>query len=94
MNAIGLNLYNQLFMNKRVLIIEDELELSSLLQKFLVKKQYDVTCVDTISNAIKLIETSQYDAIILDNNLPDGKGIDVIPTINFMQQSPNRDNAR
>ena len=75
-------------MNKRILIIEDETELSGLLQKYLVRKNYDVTCVETLSMGMSLLHSFNYDAIILDNNLPDGKGIDAIPLINFIQQHP------
>lgn len=76
-------------MNNRVLIIEDELELSGLLKRFLVKKHYDVFCAENLSKALNLLKSNAFDAVILDNNLPDGKGIDLIPSINVLQNHPN-----
>ena len=75
-------------MNKSILIIEDETELSGLLQKYLVRKNYDVTCAETLTMGMQLLHAFNYDAIILDNNLPDGKGIDAIPIIKFIQHQP------
>ena len=75
-------------MNKCILIVEDETELSGMLKRYLVKKNYDVTCADTLSNAMIFIQSNRFDAFILDNNLPDGKGLDLIPTIISKQNSP------
>lgn len=75
-------------MNNRILIIEDEMELSSLLKRFLIKRHYEVTCAETLTKAMLLLQTASFDTIILDNNLPDGKGIDFIPTINMIQNNP------
>ena len=75
-------------MNKSVLIIEDETELSGLLKNYLTKKKFKVTCAENLELAMELLKYSNYDAVILDNNLPDGKGIDAIPTINYMQHNP------
>jgi DNA-binding response OmpR family regulator len=75
-------------MSNRILIIEDETELSGLIKKFLSKRAYDVTCVENLTSAILLIQSNSFDAIILDNNLPDGKGLDIIPTINYAQNKP------
>ncbi|MBL7814042.1 MAG: response regulator transcription factor [Saprospiraceae bacterium] len=75
-------------MNNKVLIIEDERELSELLKRFLIKKQYEVTCVENLNQAMHALHMYLFDTIILDNNLPDGKGIDIIPTIHASQNKP------
>ncbi len=75
-------------MSNRVLIIEDETELSGLIKRFLSKRSYEVTCVENLTSAILLLQSNSFDAIILDNNLPDGKGLDIIPTINYVQNKP------
>ncbi len=75
-------------MNNRILIIEDEMELSGLLKRFLIKRHYEVTCAETLEKAMLLLKSHSYDTIILDNNLPDGRGIDFIPTINSIQNNP------
>ncbi len=75
-------------MINRVLIIEDETELSGLIKFFLSKKLYEVTCAENISSAVSLLRSNFFDTIILDNNLPDGKGLDIIPIINCTQNKP------
>ena len=75
-------------MSQRVLIIEDEIELSGLLKRFLVKKHYEVECAESLTKAMLLLKSNEFDTIILDNNLPDGKGFDVISTINYIQKNP------
>ena len=75
-------------MNKSVLIIEDEPELCALLKKYLTKRKFNVTCAENLKLAMELLKYFSYDAVILDNNLPDGKGIDVIPAINYTQHNP------
>lgn len=75
-------------MNNRILIIEDEMELSGLLKRFLMKKHYDVTCAETLTKAMLLLKSHSFDTIILDNNLPDGKGVDFISKIMSTQNKP------
>ena len=75
-------------MNNRILIIEDEMELSGLLKRFLIKRHYEVSCAETLTKALLLLKSHSYDTIILDNNLPDGQGVDFIPTINSIQNKP------
>ncbi len=75
-------------MKNRILIIEDEMELSGLLKRFLIKRHYDVICAETLTKAMLLLQSDAFDTIILDNNLPDGKGVDFIPVINRIQNKP------
>ena len=75
-------------MNNRILIIEDEMELSGLLKRFLIKRHYEVSCAETLTKALILLKSSSFDTIILDNNLPDGQGVDFISTINSIQNKP------
>lgn len=75
-------------MNAKILIIEDEIELSGLLKRFLIKKHCDVVCAENINSAKAYIFGDSFDVVILDNNLPDGKGFDLIKTIKMAQKSP------
>lgn len=65
-------------MFNRVLIVEDELELSGILSKYLNRRNFVVECVETIKGGIELLSHQPFSFIILDNNLPDGKGLEHI----------------
>ena len=60
---------------KTVLIIDDERDLCAVLKKALTKEKCIVDCVHNLADAgVKLKD--HHDIILLDNNLPDGSGLD------------------
>ncbi|MBQ4030507.1 MAG: response regulator transcription factor [Bacilli bacterium] len=70
-----------------ILLVEDDLDISSNLKVFLESKDYLVTVSNTIKNAQANLKYTNYDLMILDITLPDGNGIEfykknnTIPTI-------------
>jgi len=56
---------------KRVLIVDDEIDMCSMIKVFLVKKNYEVYTAHTLSDGIKKMNAIIPDALLLDNNLPD-----------------------
>ncbi|MEJ7588037.1 MAG: response regulator [Ferruginibacter sp.] len=66
---------------KTVLIVDDEVDLCLLLKQFLTKKNYDVHIAHTLSNGMNMLNSIKPDALMLDNNLPDGKGWDLADEI-------------
>lgn len=79
----------------KIVIIEDEKELGMLMRNFLIK-QLDPTniskieWVTSLTDGLSFIEEHLPDWIFLDNNLPDGKGIDKIESIKMLNaQNPN-----
>jgi DNA-binding response OmpR family regulator len=70
-----------------ILLVEDDLDISSNLKVFLESKDYKVTVSNTIKNATANLKYNNFDLIILDITLPDGNGIEfykennTIPTI-------------
>ncbi len=62
------------------LIIEDDEDLRSLLSNILKQKVTTVADSDTLTNASEIVKHSQPDFILLDNNLPDGRGVEYIQT--------------
>lgn len=65
----------------KLLIVEDEAEMLSALKKGFIKKGYAVdTACDGISASV-LAETNEYDVIVLDLNLPQKDGLEVLEEI-------------
>lgn len=65
-------------MNTHILIIDDEIEVCTLLKNYLTKKENRVEYSITLKNGIEIFEKFKPNLLILDNNLPDGYGIDNI----------------
>ncbi|MDX1951830.1 MAG: sigma-54 dependent transcriptional regulator [Verrucomicrobiota bacterium] len=61
-----------------VLIVEDEPMLRKQAAAFLERLGADVTAVDTVTRARKVIEDLSFDFALLDVNLPDGLGTDLL----------------
>jgi two-component system OmpR family response regulator len=59
---------------KRVLIIDDEVDLCMLLTSYLSKRNYEVFTAHTLIDGFKKLEIFFPDILLLDNNLPDGMG--------------------
>src|SRR5215208_5405473 len=64
---------------KKVLIIEDEGDMCLLLNILLTGKEMELDHVKNISAAEEYLQNEQPSVIILDNKLPDGFGVDLIP---------------
>jgi DNA-binding response OmpR family regulator len=60
--------------NKKVLIIDDEVDFGFLMKRFFTTRKYDVFIAHTMEEGMKLMEEQRPDCIFLDNNLPDGLG--------------------
>jgi len=61
---------------KTILIIDDEEDLCELLKTAPGKDKYLVDCAQTLSDADSKIRDKHPDIILLDNNLPDGSGLE------------------
>lgn len=59
---------------KKVLIIDDEIDLCILLKNFLTRKQFKVETSHELGDGIKQALVFAPDIIFLDNNLPDSQG--------------------
>ncbi|WP_373515621.1 response regulator [Persicitalea sp.] len=64
----------------KVVIIEDEVELGQLISNFLRRKTAAniVKTATTLHDGLLYIDELRPDLVFLDNNLPDGKGINAI----------------
>ncbi len=68
-------------MNK-ILLIEDNIDLSNQIKTYLERYNYDIDIASNIEDAISLIE-NKYDIALLDINLPDGSGIILLEKLKF-----------
>ena len=59
---------------KTVLIVDDEIDLCLMIQLFLTKKNYEVHTAHTLTDGFNKLYSIKPDALLLDNNLPDGMG--------------------
>ena len=61
----------------KILIVDDDKELSFIIKKMLETYGYSVTVTHTCESAFELLAGSSFDLVLLDVNLPDGTGFDV-----------------
>jgi DNA-binding NtrC family response regulator len=66
---------------KKVLIIDDEIDLCHLLKSYFLRKNYEVYLSHTLEQGLAFLKALQPDIVFLDNNLPDGIGWNIAPTI-------------
>ena len=62
-------------------MIDDEIDYCRIMEVFFKKKNYDVLLAFNLTEGLELIEISKPDILLLDNNLPDGKGWTHVETI-------------
>ena len=64
---------------KKILIVEDEGDMCLLLNILLTGKDMELDHVKNLSAAEQYLQKEQPSVIILDNKLPDGFGVELIP---------------
>jgi DNA-binding response OmpR family regulator len=68
---------------KRILVVEDELYVQGMLEDFLTRKDYAVSVVPTAEAAFAALEKQRIDLVLLDKNLPDMSGVEVLSQLRF-----------
>ena len=75
---------------KKVLIIDDEIDLCVLLKNFLTRRHFEVETSHKLIDGIKQAQEFCPDIIFLDNNLPDSQGwskaewfLNELPSVNI-----------
>ncbi len=64
-----------------ILAIEDDWTVRTVLEHTLRSAGYDIDLVPGISDARELLAEGHYDLVLLDLNLPDGSGLDLLRDI-------------
>ena len=65
----------------KILLVEDEKGLSDSISTFLKQEGYLCEVVTDFKSADEKIELYQYDCILIDINLPDGNGLNLVKTL-------------
>lgn len=71
----------------KFLIVEDEPNLQKLISHFLKREEHLVESAVNFKEAFQKVCNYEYDCVVLDLNLPDGNGLNIIPIIR--QDHPN-----
>lgn len=66
---------------KKVLIIDDEIDLSLLLKGYFLRKKYEVYISHSFHEGREVLKTVMPDILFIDNNLPDSSGWDAAPAL-------------
>jgi DNA-binding response OmpR family regulator len=71
----------------KLLLLEDDHILSETLQLFLSKEGYDVDTALSIEEAEELTFDNTYDLYLLDINLPQGNGLDLLKSLRYAEDT-------
>jgi len=74
--------------NNHILVIEDDLQISQFLQSSLKANGYHTVCAHSIAEGKRLLDTNKPTLLILDLNLPDGDGREVISYVRLHSDIP------
>lgn len=64
-------------MNEKILIIDDEKDFCDLIEKVMVRENFEVECAYTLREAGEKLQAKPA-IVLLDHNLPDGLGLDYL----------------
>lgn len=70
----------------KILLVEDEHGLQSLISDSLTREHFVVECVSTCREALEKINDYDYDCVLLDIMLPDGNGLSVLARLKAMRK--------
>ncbi len=71
----------------KILVVEDEAYVQGMLEDFLRRQDYEVRVVATAEEAFSALKTEEIQLVLLDKNLPDMSGVEVLSQIRF--EDPN-----
>lgn len=65
----------------KVLIVDDEVDYCMIMKEYFQSINYEASLAFTLKEGLKMLEEFQPDILLLDNNLPDGKGWEFLNSI-------------
>lgn len=66
-------------MSSRILVVEDDARLRSLVLEALSTEGYELESAESFEDAVKLIEKEEFDVLLTDVNLPGKSGLELLP---------------
>lgn len=69
----------------RILVIDDEITIQHTFARVLKQQGYEVKCVGTGADAINLLKSETFNLLIVDKNLPDTSGLEIIYSAQELQ---------
>ena len=89
LNSVGLHSIAGIsFMPPLNMVVDDEKDICTLLDKFLSKDGHKVRTVDNGAEAIELAKSKDFDLVLCDMVMPDVFGYDVINALNNLEKRP------
>lgn len=70
-----------------ILLVEDDVPFSQMLQRFLERQSHKVTPCYTIESAKQKLESTVFDLVFIDLRLPDGDGIELLNNIKVKHEN-------
>ena len=71
-----------------ILIIDDDQSICKMLSTLVSEIGHDAVCEHTLHNGLKEALSNPYDVVLLDVQMPDGSGLDILPKIGETPSSP------
>ncbi|MEF3365121.1 response regulator transcription factor [Methylocystis sp. 9N] len=71
----------------KILVVEDQRDLGSMMRDRLGRSGYVVDCVGTIAETLEALRAYDYPVLLLDRRLPDGDGMNFLPQIRSLRPS-------
>jgi two-component system NtrC family response regulator len=72
----------------KVLVIDDDMMVCRTLARIIEKTGHEATSVHSLSEGIQAVSSEPYDVVFLDVRLPDGNGLDALPSLQSAPSSP------
>jgi DNA-binding response OmpR family regulator len=69
----------------RILVVDDELAVCELLERVLTRAGHSVDVVQTAEAALQKLCSIEYDLLVVDKNLPDINGIELVKKVRINQ---------
>jgi DNA-binding response OmpR family regulator len=72
----------------RIMIIDDDVELCSLLRPFLAGEGFEIECCNIPAEGVRAVQRGNYDLILLDVMMPDMSGFEALRRIRVDSRTP------
>lgn len=75
-------------MKKKILLVDDDRDLAEIIRDMLKTYGYEVKIVESCKETFEILKKEQFSLMILDINLPDGTGFEVLREIRSVSKVP------